>query len=108
MSKVTTIDNRRNGLRIPLGATTEKMEIIRRREKIRETRRLVERQLEIARPCMMRRRYNQNAQKTIWVPSRPNKRSREEVAEIDGVLIQRADRLGGGYQLIQEVENDPD
>ena len=62
-------------------------EIIRRREKSPETRRLVERRLEMARPGMMRRRYDQNAQRTIWVPSRPNKRSREEIAEIDGELI---------------------
>ena len=63
------------------GATTEIMEIIQRQEKSPETRRLVERRLEIARPGMMRRRYDQNAQRTIWVPSRPNKRSREEIAE---------------------------
>ena len=57
---------------------------------------------------MMRRRYDQNAQRTIWVPSRPNKRSREEIAEIDGALIQRANRLGGGYRPIQEEENEPE
>ena len=76
------------------GTTTEIMEIIQRREKSPETRRLVERPLEIARTGMMRRRYDQNAQRRIWVPSQPNKRSREEVAEIDGELIQRANRLG--------------
>ena len=75
------------------GATTEIMEIIQRREKSPET--LVERRLEIARPGMMKERYDQNAQRTIGVPSRPNKRSREETAEIDGELIQRANRLGG-------------
>ena len=90
------------------GATTEIMEIIQRREKSPETRRLVDRRLEIARPGMMRRRYDQNAQRTIWVPSRPNKRSREEIAEIDGALIQRANRLGGGYRPIQEEENEPE
>ena len=89
------------------GATAEIMEIIRRREKSPETRRLVERRLEIARPGMMRRRYDQNAQRTIWVPSRPNKRSREEIAEIDGELIQRANRLGGGYQPMQVAEQIP-
>ena len=95
MSKVTIIDIRRNRPRIlPLGATTEIMEIIRRQEKSQETRKLVERRLEIARPGMMRRRYAQNAQRTIWVPSRSNKRSREEIAEVDGMLIQRANILG--------------
>ena len=89
------------------GATTEIMEIIRRREKSPETKRLVERRLEIARPGMMRRRYDQNAQRTIWVPSRPNKKSRDEIAEIDGELKQRANRLGGGYQPMQAVEQIP-
>ena len=89
------------------GATTEIMEIIRRREKSPETKRSVERRLEIPRPGMMRRRYDQNVQRTIWVPSRPNKRSREEIAEIDGELIQRANRLGGGYQPVQAVEQIP-
>ena len=76
------------------GATAEIMQIIQKREESPETRRLVERRLEIARPGTMRRRYDQNAQRTIWVLSRPNKRSREEIAEIDGQMIQRANRLG--------------
>ena len=41
------------------GATTEIMEIIQRREKSPKTRRLAERRLEIARPGMIRRRYDQ-------------------------------------------------
>ena len=89
------------------GATAEIMEINGRREKSPETRRLVERRLEIARPDMMRRRYDQNAQRTIRVPSRPKKRSREEIAEIDGELIQRANRLGGGYQPMQVAKQIP-
>ena len=56
------------------GATAEVMEIIRRRERCPETRWLVERRLEIARPGTMRRRYDQNTQRTIWVPSRPASR----------------------------------
>ena len=35
-------------------------------------------------------------------PYRPNKRSREEIAEIDAELLQRTNRLGGGYQLRSE------
>ena len=88
------------------GATAEIMQTIQRREKSPETRRLVERRLEIARPGTMRRRYDQNAQRTIFVPSRPNKRSREEIAEIDGQLIQRANRLGGGYQPLQTIREE--
>ena len=61
-------------------ATAEIMEIIRRRRKSPETLRLVERRLEISRPGTMRRKFDMNAQRQIWVPSRPNKRSRQEIA----------------------------
>ena len=73
------------------GATTEIMETIRRREKSPETKRLVERRLEIARPGMTRRRYDQNARSKMI-------KSREEIAEIDGELIQRANSLGGDWE----------
>ena len=68
------------------GATAEIMKIIGKRRKSPETLRLVERRLEISRPGTMRRTFDMNAQRQIWVPSRPNKRSREEIAEIDGEL----------------------
>ena len=83
------------------GATTEIMEIIRRRRKSPETLRLVERRLEISRPGTMRRKFDMNAQRQNWVPSRPNKRSREEIAEIDGELLTQANRIGG-YQPIED------
>ena len=57
---------------------------------------------DISRPGTMRRKFDMNAQRRIWVPSRPNKRSREEIAEIDGELLTRANRLGGGYQPIED------
>ena len=50
----------------------------------------------------MRRKFDMNAQRQIWVPSRPNMRSREEIAEIDGELLTRANRFGGGYQSLEE------
>ena len=84
------------------GATAEIMEIIRKRRKSPETFRLVERRLEISRPGTMRRKFDMNAQRQIWVTSRPNKRSREEIAEIDGELLNRANRFGGGYQPLEE------
>ena len=84
------------------GATAEIMKIIRRRRKSPETLRLVERRLEIPRPGTMRRKLDMNAQRQIWVPSRPNKRSRQEIAEIDGELLTRANRFGGGYQPLEE------
>ena len=89
-------------------ATAKIMQVIDRREKSPETRRLVEKRLEIARPGTMRRRYDKNAQRTIWVLSRPNKRSKEEIAEIDGQVIQRVNRLGGGYRPLQETVEEPD
>ena len=50
----------------------------------------------------MRRRYDHQTQRTVFAPSRPNKRSREGNAEIDAEIMRRANRLGGGYQPIQE------
>ena len=61
------------------------------------------------RPDTLRRRYDHQTQRTVFAPSRPNKRSREEIAEIDAELIRRANRLGGGYQpLIEEQKEQPD
>ena len=88
------------------GATREIMEIKRRRNKSPETRRVVERREALARPGTMRRRYDRQSQRMIFTPSRPNKRSREEIAEIDAELTQRANRIGGGYRPIQEEEED--
>ena len=66
------------------------MEIIRRRNKNPETRRLVERREALAKPGTMRRRYDTQSQRMIFTPSRPNKSRREEVAEIDAELTQRS------------------
>ena len=91
------------------GATREIMDIIRRRKNSPETRRLVEQRNALSRPGTLRRRYDQQTQRTVFAPSRPNKRSREEIAEIDAELIRRANRLGGGYQpMIEEQEEQPD
>ena len=88
------------------GASREIMEIIRRRNKSPETRRLVERRETLARTGIMRRRYNPQSQRTIFALSRPNKRSREEIAEINAELIHRANRIGGGYQPIEIIEEE--
>ena len=91
------------------GATREIMDIIRSRNNSPETRRLVEQRNALSRPGTLRRRYDHQTQRTVFAPSRPNKRSREEIAEIDVELIRRANRLGGGYQpLIEEQEEQPD
>ena len=50
------------------GATREIMEIIRRRNKSPETRRLVERREALARPGTMRRRYDPQSQRMIFTP----------------------------------------
>ena len=62
------------------GATREIMEIIWRRDKSKETRRLVELRNNLSRPGTLRKRYDPHKQRTIFVPTRPNKRSREEIA----------------------------
>ena len=90
------------------GATREIMEIIRRRNKIPETRRLVELRNNLSKPGTLRRRYDPHTQRTIFAPTRPNKRSREEIAEIDAELIQRKSRLGGGYHPLTEETGEPE
>ena len=90
------------------GATREIMEIIRKRNKSPETRRLVELRNNLSRPGTLRRRYDPHTQRTIFAPTRPNKRSREEIAEIDAELLQRTNRLGGGYQPLTEENGKPE
>ena len=84
------------------GATREIMDIIRRRNKSPETRRLVELRNALSKPGTLRRRYDPHTQRIIFAPSRPNRRSREEVAEKDAELLQRTNRLRGGYQPLTE------
>ena len=88
------------------GATREIMDIIRRRNNSPESRRLVEQRNALSRPGTLRRRYDHQTQRTVFAPSRPNKRSREEIAEIDAELIRRANRLGGGYQPLTEEQEE--
>ena len=64
------------------GATREIMDIIRRRNNSPETRRLVEQGNAQSRPGTLRRRYDHQTQRTVFAPSRLNKR-REQIAEID-------------------------
>ena len=91
------------------GSTREIMDIIRRRNNSPETRRLVDKRIALSKPGNLRRRYDHQSQRTIFAPSRPNKRSREEIADIDAELMRRANRLGGGYQPLQEeTENNPE
>ena len=70
------------------------MNIVRRRNNSPETRRLEEQRNALSRPGMLRRRYDHQTQRTVFARSRPSKRSREEVVEIDAELIRRANRLG--------------
>ena len=87
------------------GATREIMNIIQRRYKSPETHRLVELRIALSKPGTLRRRYDPHTQRTIFASTRPNKRSREEIAEIDAELLHRSNRLGGGYQpLTEETE----
>ena len=90
------------------GSRREIMEIIRRRNKSPETRRLIEQRNELARPGTLRPRYDHYSQRTVFAPSRPNKGSREENAEIDPEIMRRANRLGGGYQPIKEEQEEPE
>ena len=108
-SKTITIQNVMNRENFyHWGASREIIEFIRRKNESPETRRLVERRETLARPGTMRRRYDPQSQRTIFAPSTPNERSREEIAEIDEELTHRANRIDGGYipmEVIEEEEN---
>ena len=80
-----------------MGASEEITEIIIKREKSPETTRLLEKRTELTKPGIERLRYDHYLQRRVWVPRRPDKRSREQIAEIDMQLLGRANRLGGGY-----------
>ena len=88
------------------GATREIMEVIRRQNNSPETSRLVEQRSTLSRPGTLRRRYDHQTQRTVFVPTRQNKRSREEIDEIDAELLRRAIRLGGGYHPINLEEEE--
>ena len=89
------------------GATREIMDIIRRRKNSPETSRLVEQKSTLSRPGTLRRRYDHQTQRTVFVPTRPTERSTEEMAEVDAELLRRANRLGGGYHpVIPEKEEE--
>ena len=100
-SDKTAIEKMDRGNYYHWGASREIMEIIRRRNNSHETRRLVEQRKNLSGPGTLRRRYDHQTQRTIFATSRPNKRSREEIADIDAELIRRANRIGGGYQPIE-------
>ena len=91
-------------------ATGERMDIIKRRNNRPETRRLVKQRNALFRPGTLRRRYDQQTQTTIFAPSRPHKRSKQEIAEIDAELIRKANSIGGVYQKIgiDEEEEEPE
>ena len=85
------------------------MTIIRRNNSP-ETRRLVEQRKALSRPGTLRRRYDHQTQRTLFEPSRPNKRSREEIAEVEVELIQRSNSFGGSYQptKMKEEQEEPE
>ena len=87
------------------GATRKIMEILRRRNISPETHKLIEGRNALSRTGTLRRRYDHHTQRTVFAPSRLNKRSRAEIDMIDSELTRRANRLGGSYQpKIEEVE----
>ena len=84
------------------------MDIIRKMSNRPRTRRSAGQQNALSRPVTLRRRYDHQTQRTIFAPSRPNKRSSDEIAEIDAEIIRRANRIGGGFLpiYIEEVQEE--
>ena len=84
--------------------TRETLETTRRRINSTESCRLVEQTNALSGPGTLRKRNDPHTGRTVFTPFRPNKRSREELAEIDAQLMQRANRFGGVYQTAVEEE----
>ena len=78
------------------------MDIIRRRNNSAETQKIIKQRNALSQPGTLRCLYYYQTQRTVFPPSRKNKKSREEIAEIDADIMRRANRLGGGYQQIRE------
>ena len=70
------------------GATSEIMQIIRKRDNSPDTKKLVERRIEIVKPGTMRIKRDNNGNEH-WTPRRPDANGRREVVEIDLQLIER-------------------
>ena len=79
----------------------EIMEIIRKRRKPRDTQtgRKTSRDFPTRND---EKKIRHECSKTNMGPPRPNKRSRDEIATIDGELLSRANRFGGGYRPLEE------
>ena len=58
-------------------------------------KRLVEQRNALSQPDQCDSGTTPNTQRTVFAPSRPNKRSKEEIAVIDAELIRRANRIEG-------------
>ena len=75
--------------------------IIQRRDTSAETRDLIERGIELAKPGNMRHHYNKRLQRQILVPRRPDKEERKEIKRIDTRLKRKKEHrithIGGGY-----------
>ena len=90
-----------------MGSKHQSNGIINKQEKSPETLRLIARRKEITKPGNLRFKFDSSLSRKVWVPRRPNKRGRDEVAEIDLELLFRnneKNRWGGGYFEFNELK----
>ena len=92
--------NRDNQLKHHWGADDEMMKIINRRNNSRETKKLVERRIELTKPGHMRYQWHKKLDREILLPRRPNDGDRKEIKRIDIRLRSKEEcrdtHLGGG------------
>ena len=87
------------------GANKKVMDIINKRGESPETLPVIEKRQEITKPGNIRFKFDGNLNRKVWVPRRPDKRGRDEVAAIDLELLFRINekkRWGGGYFEFKE------
>ena len=89
------------------GANKKVMEVMNKRKKNPETLQLIERRNDINKPGSHRFKFDSSLNRKVWVPRRPNRRRRDEVAEFDLELFFRnseKNRWTGRYFEFNEPE----
>ena len=87
------------------GANKKVLEILNRQDKSPETLQLIGRRKEITKPGNLQFKFDSSLNRNAWVPRRPDKRGRDEVAAIDLEFLFRnneKNRWDGDYSEFNE------
>ena len=77
------------------------MDIINKRDQIPETLRLIENPQQLTKPGNLWFLFDSNLSRKVWVPRRPDKRGRNEMAEIDSDFYEEQRKKQKGRWIIR-------